>query len=91
MSSSGHSAAAQRSAGGAEECPAEQSGDAQGTRRESVGGGSGLEEVFPGVVLPSQSMQVNGAQGNQTRSLPVSRKSVTGLAAESGPTESDSV
>lgn len=89
MSSSGHRAAAQRSDGGAEACAAEHSGDAQRMRRESGGGGSGPER--PGVGLPSQSMQVKGAQGNQTRSLPVSRKRDTGAAADAGPTERDSV
>jgi hypothetical protein len=92
MSSSGHPAAAQRSDGGAEACAAEQSGDAQGTRRESGGGGSGgLEEWSGGVGLPSQNMQVKGAQGNHTRSLPVSRKRDTGAAADAGPTDRDSV
>jgi hypothetical protein len=56
MSSSGHPAAAQRSEGGAEECMAEQSGDAQGTHREYDGGGSGAECPPGSVGLPSQSM-----------------------------------
>jgi hypothetical protein len=36
-------------------------------------------------------MQVKGAQGNHTRSLPVSRKRDTGAAADAGPTDRDSV
>lgn len=64
-------AMAQRSDEGREEWAAEQDGCEQESNEElgGGGGGGGGEE---GVGLPSQRMHSKGAQGNQTRSLPVS-------------------
>lgn len=59
---------AQRSEDGREECAAEQEGEEQGTVVAEE-----EREVREGGGLDSQRMQVKGRQGNQTRSLPVSK------------------
>lgn len=73
MNSKGHLATAQRSETGRLEWAAEHADDLQGTGlavAESFGGG---DETVAFSALPSQRMHSNGRQGNQTRSLPVSR------------------
>ena len=67
IDSRGQRAAAQRSEGEAKLCAAEHAGDLHetATLRVVLTGGEALG-------FPSQRMHLKGAQGNQTKSLPVS-------------------